>query len=86
MNCRKASEISSQSLDTEVNLFRRIGMYYHFVLCSVCYQYHRKIRLLRVIIRSYHKKLFCGEIKPCFLLSDDARARLKRVIDSEYRS
>ena len=53
MNCRKATELVSQSLDRELTFRERVTLGIHEAICSGCRNFETQLKMLRAICRAY---------------------------------
>lgn len=54
-NCKKVTQLVSESLDRKLPLYQRMGMRIHLVMCKFCSRYKEQLLFLRKIAHLYSK-------------------------------
>ena len=87
-NCKKNSELVSQSLDRELSMLQRMSMTMHGLMCGACRAYRRQLESLEALIkRHYHQPTDTEKQQDQTLhnssghLSQAAKQELQRSID-----
>lgn len=55
MNCKHASQLISQSLDSDLPWQQRFALRLHLILCKYCLRFSQQLHDLRVVIQSMNK-------------------------------
>jgi hypothetical protein len=83
LNCREAARAQSEQLEHPLPRIKRIGLWLHLLMCKWCRRYGKQIRFLRQAAHEHQEKLLTASSKQ---LSDDARERIKRSLQSSKKS
>jgi hypothetical protein len=80
--CPEVTRLLSQSMDHRLALRTRLAIRVHYLICCWCQRYAEQLHAIRRFARAYdeHAPLVCSDC-----LSQQARERLKRVLDAELR-
>lgn len=57
MNCKHASQLISQSLDSDLPWQTRFALRMHLILCKYCLRFSQQLHDLRVTIQSMNKHI-----------------------------
>ena len=79
-NCREASRLQSDLLESPATLTARIGLRLHLLMCKWCKRYGQQIRFLHTAAHEHGDALTTAAPQK---LSEAARERLKRKLSSE---
>ncbi|MFC1824006.1 zf-HC2 domain-containing protein [Thermodesulfobacteriota bacterium] len=77
-NCSEVSRMVSQSLDSSLPFFQRVGIRLHLLMCRYCSRFRRQLLLLRKTIQVY--TLTGEEADAAGTLSSEAKERMKRTL------
>ncbi len=80
LSCKQASQLLSQSLDRRLNWRERLALRFHLAICDVCTRFYAQLKQMRVAVRSLVQQ---AEQDESLKLSDQARERIARAMDSE---
>jgi hypothetical protein len=80
MDCRQATRVQSEQLDRPLPRTTRFGLGLHLLYCKWCRRYGKQVNFLHEASHEHQEKL--AEISPKGL-SDEARERMKRRLQSE---
>jgi hypothetical protein len=75
LNCRQASELMSQSLDTKLSLRKRWSLKLHLMMCRGCSNFRHQVGFLRHAAKRWGQRRNSG-----LRLSDDAKSRIANAI------
>jgi len=78
-DCKKIVALASQSLDRDLSWRERITMKLHMVTCAGCLRFFEQSKFLRRAMSEYHDR--CSVAENDVTISDEARERLKSVVD-----
>lgn len=78
MDCKHASWLMSQAMDHPVGWRKRLGLWGHLAICGMCRQFFKQLRLMRSVVR---RMLRHAENDASVKLSDEARQRIRQVLD-----
>lgn len=76
ISCKEAAKISSELLDHNVPIYRRVLLWLHLKACQTCFFYKRQIHALRKILCHYPETI---EDDPA-ALSRDSQERMRHLI------
>jgi hypothetical protein len=80
-NCKKVTQMVSESLDRKLPLHQRMGIRVHLFMCKFCSRYRKQLLILREAMRLQEK--YVEDTKPSPTLRPEARERIRRfLIDS----
>lgn len=57
LNCKDATRLISDSLETKLSVRQRMGLLFHIVLCGMCRRFRSNITKLRIRIRKSRGQL-----------------------------
>lgn len=80
MDCRQATRAQSEQLDRPLSPTTRFGLGLHLLYCQWCRRYGKQVHFLHEATHEHQEKL--DETSPKGL-SDEARERIKRRLQSE---
>jgi len=80
MDCRQATRAQSEQLDRPLPRTTRFGLGLHLLYCKWCRRYGKQVHFLHEATHEHQEKL--AETSPKEL-SDEARERIKRRLQSE---
>ena len=76
VSCKRATELSSKSLETSLSRRERFALKFHLLICAWCRRYENQIAILRAAIRC---KIAHDE-KSGPALSPEARERIRSAL------
>jgi hypothetical protein len=79
-DCRTASRLQSEALDSALPATKRIGLWFHLLLCKLCRRYGQQIRFLRTTAHDHAEELTHATPSK---LSTEARVRIKQRLHAE---
>ena len=82
ISCRRAAELASKELDTELRPRERVALGVHRLVCGACRRFRTQ---LAEIDRAVTQTLAGPGGNPSVALPDAARARLDAALGSELR-
>jgi len=86
LNCRQVSRLVSQSMDTRLRWYQRLGMRFHLLYCVWCRRYASQLRILQKACSQLDAEHESGSV-PTHTLSSEARdnirARLHAAVKDE---
>ena len=75
-NCKKVTQMVSESLDRKLPLHQRMGIRVHLFMCKFCSRYRKQLMILREVMRLQEK--YVEDTKPSPTLRPEARERIRR--------
>ena len=82
LRCREAAALLSAAEDGELSRMDRWALRGHLLICGPCRRYRRQLHKLARIIDAAMKRLEADGRLPGVGLSDEARQRLRKLIES----
>ena len=80
-NCKKVTQMVSESLDRKLPLHQRMGIRIHLLMCKFCSRYRKQLLILREAMRLQER--YVEDTKPSPTLRPEVRERIRRfLIDS----
>lgn len=76
-SCKKVTELISESMENPLPLSKRILLWFHLAMCSLCRGFARDSQHLRSSVRHYGRSKYKDRRE---VLSDEARERLKNLL------
>lgn len=73
LNCKKASELASRSVDEKLPFWKNISLAMHLLLCRSCKQFTHQLTFL-------HKASHQAQANIDFHLSDKAKQRITKTL------
>jgi hypothetical protein len=79
IDCRRASQLISQSLDRKLSLSERLSLRIHTLICDPCRRFGQQLRTLRDTF-----KRMCASLEndDSIQIPADSKARIAKAIDS----
>ncbi|HLF97550.1 MAG TPA: zf-HC2 domain-containing protein [Methylococcaceae bacterium] len=77
LNCQKASQLLSQSLDRPLSFRERLSLRLHLLMCDACRRFAKQLRSLRPMAAELESRVLTDDR---FKLDERARKRIKRVL------
>jgi hypothetical protein len=74
-NCKKVTQLLSESLDRNLPLYQRMGMRIHLMMCKFCSRYKEQLLFLRKTARLYSESSEDSDLS--VQLSSEAGKRIK---------
>jgi len=78
-DCKEASHLISLSHDETLSFGKKIGLKMHLMICKFCRRYEKQLRLISCKAKESSEPFSSSESSP--KLSDDAKSRLKNLLD-----
>lgn len=78
--CKQMVKIITASMDEKLSWSEWILMKIHLLACDPCVNFLKQIKFVRSVLRQSDKRL--AEADPAVKLSDDARARMKKALET----
>lgn len=78
--CKEVVKIITASMDDKLTWRERIVMKLHLLSCDPCVNFLKQLRFIRTALRSSEERI--GQQDTNLRLSDDARNRLKKALES----
>lgn len=82
--CKQMVKIITASLDSKLSWTEWILMKIHLLSCDPCVNFLKQIKFIRTALG--HSGEHLGQDDPSVKLSDDARARMKKALESSNRA
>jgi len=82
LKCREASALIAEGTDRELTASERWALRLHLAYCSSCRRFRQQLAFLRRLWTALERRLATGDVPLEENLSDSARQRLQRMIDS----
>lgn len=73
LDCRHATLLVSQSMERRLTLRQRLALRLHLMMCDACTQFRKQVRLLRIAVAQWGRKV---ENDGTLALSLQARDRI----------
>jgi hypothetical protein len=74
-NCKKVTQLLSESLDRNLPLYQRMGMRIHLMMCKFCSRYKEQLLFLRKTARLYSESSEDSDLS--IQLSSEVGKRIK---------
>jgi len=74
-NCKKVTQLLSESLDRNLPLYQRMGMRIHLMMCKFCSRYKEQLLFLRKTARLYSENSEDSDLS--IQLSSEVGKRIK---------
>lgn len=82
LSCEESTRLVSQSLDRDLPRGERVALRLHALICRSCRRFRRQVLALRELIRAGAADPTSGLAESGPGLSDEARARIRRALDT----
>lgn len=83
LTCQDVSKLISESLDHRLSLWKRLNLWMHLCMCGLCWGFRKTVVRIRKETRLHAEEIERDAVVPEIKLPDDARERLKRLLDSK---
>ncbi len=83
INCRQATRLISQSMDTKLPWHRRLAMRVHLLYCIWCRRYARQLKFLRSAAKQLPPESACS---PAQKLSEAAKQQMRARLEDALRN
>ncbi len=83
LNCKEVSRLVSESLDRKLPFWQRMGLWIHLSMCKLCRGFRKDLLILRSAARQHADDIRMNAIEPNAVLSEEARERIQRALESE---
>lgn len=81
LNCKQASELMSQAMDTELPFGKKMSLKVHLMMCHGCSNFMRQISFLHKAARHFAT----GNHSESMRLSDEAKRRIQAALEGKDR-
>jgi len=78
-SCKKITGMISESMDRKLPFYKRMGIWFHLMMCVLCRRYRKQLLFLRSVLR----RTDAVDDELCQTLPDDARKRIEKKITDE---
>ena len=75
-SCKKVSALISESMDSKLPLYKRMGIQFHLMMCALCRRYQEQLLLIRSVFQERDEQ----DESSCAVLPADARKRIEKEI------
>lgn len=82
LNCKQASELMSQAMDTKLPLGKKMSLKMHVLMCCGCSNFMNQISFLRKAARHFGTCNHCESMR----LSDEAKKRIQEALKAQDKS
>lgn len=79
LNCKQASELMSQSMDTPLAFGKRMSLRFHLMMCHGCTNFVSQIAFLRKAAKHLGTRGHAESLR----LSDEARKRIQEALKAQ---
>jgi hypothetical protein len=83
--CRESSRLLSDAMDLALPWHVRARLFLHVSMCRLCERYRRQLFLIRTVLRARETLLIDDDALQAPRLSDDAKERIRRSIETFRR-
>ncbi len=80
ISCRRAAELISKELDTDLSFQQRVRLGFHTIVCSGCRRFRRQLKVIDVAVTEFFE--ISSDENSETSLSADSKQRLKAIVDS----
>lgn len=80
-NCRKVTQLISESMDRKLPIHHRMGLRVHLFMCKLCSRYKKQLQILRETVRLYAMR--DETPTPSTSLPAAARERIKKALSRQ---
>ena len=84
LKCREASALIAEGADRELTSAERWALRLHLAYCSSCRRFRGHLAFLHRLLREIEQRLSTGDVPLEEGISDAARQRLERIIESNF--
>lgn len=82
LSCKEVTKLVSESLDHKLPWWKRMNMRLHLSMCKMCSGFRKDLTHLREEARHHSDEIVEDDTDPDIKLPDDARGRMKRLLES----
>lgn len=82
LRCHESSQLLSEASDGKLSFVDKLALWGHLLVCGPCRKYQKQMRKLRLLIDNALKSIESEQAPSKSRLSDDAKAKMQSVIDS----
>ena len=79
LNCKQASELMSQSMDSKLPFSQKMALKFHLIICHGCSNFLKQIYFLRKAAR----QLVANGHYDSIYLSDESKKRIQEALKSQ---
>lgn len=80
--CQEMTRLLSDAMDRSLPFHLRMRMRVHLLICTLCQQYQRQLRLIRHILRTHGERLEKTRQQQEPSLSPEAKQRLQQALEA----
>lgn len=80
--CKEVTRLASDKMERQLSLRQRLGVKLHLLMCSLCKRYVQQLQAMREVARQHTAMLETDVAKPSAQLSNEARERLKQMLQA----
>lgn len=84
LKCREASALIAEGADRELTSAERWALRLHLAYCSSCRRFRQQLAFLRRLLKGLEQRLAAGDVPLEEGISEAARRRLERIIESNF--
>jgi hypothetical protein len=78
-SCKKISGMISESMDRDLSVYKRMGIRFHLMMCSLCRRYQKQLFFIRSVLQQSDDV----ENSSSQSLSLDARKRIEKEVNDK---
>lgn len=82
LNCKKVSQLISESIDQDLSGLTRIRLWMHFAMCGVCHQLQKTMLQIHEVTKAHAHEIENSDGDGTECLSEPARRRIQNRLDS----
>lgn len=80
-SCKKISSLISESMDSELSFYKRMGIRFHLMMCVLCRRYHKQLLFTRSIL---HQSSETDDFS-CYSMSVETRKRIEEKLKDKIK-
>ncbi len=80
LNCREASQLTSESLDHPLSWSKRFALRFHLSMCKYCKRYARQVRFIHQIVDLGRDELEEAWDASGIQMPEDAKKRIREAL------
>jgi predicted anti-sigma-YlaC factor YlaD len=84
LKCREASALIAEGADRDLSRSERWALRLHLAYCSSCRRFRQQLAFLRRLLKGLEQRLAAGDVPLEEGISEAARGRLERIIESNF--